>query len=93
MKARKSSLVKITLGLLVLLIITAAFLFGWRVWQNNRLVTPVTTADINNHLDRSVAWLDSNYAILENTKNPILWWRLKQEASNANNKTLANISF
>ena len=87
----KSSLIKTSFKFLFFLFLTGVLVFTWYVWQNNRSVSPATHADINVHFNKSISWLDSNYASLENTQNPILWWMLKQAAENSQNKTLENI--
>jgi hypothetical protein len=67
------------------------FFLGWNIWQNNRDVTSPSRASIQQHFDRSITWLSSNYSTIENDQNPILWWMIKQAALNTNNKTLTNI--
>lgn len=91
MKANKNIIIKTSFRFLFFLMVTGSLVVGWQVWQNNRSVAPVTNTVINNHFIRSVDWLDSNYSTLENNKNPILWWMVKQAASTSNNKTLTNI--
>ncbi len=87
----KRSLIKTSFKTLFILFLAGLLIFGWKVWQNNRSVSPATHADINVRFDKSISWLDSNYATLENIQNPILWWMVKQAAENSNNKTLVNI--
>ncbi len=89
----KPSLIKTSFKTLFILFLSGVIIFGWQVWQNNRSVSPATHADMNMHFDKSISWLDSNYATLENNHNPILWWMIKQAAENSNNKTLQSIYF
>lgn len=91
MKINKRSLIKTSFILLSFLIVAGIFFSGWQVWQNNRPLAPITSNDINTHFNRSVAWLDINYPALENIKNPILWWMIKQAASTSNNEILKKV--
>jgi hypothetical protein len=76
--------------LLVTIFVIFSFLF-WQVWQNNKSVQPASQAELENHFNRAVSWLDSNYSKIENIKNPILWWMIKQSADNSGNISLNNI--
>ena len=59
---------------------------------SGKITVPLTTnAEITQHFERSIAWLDANYPTLENTHNPILWWMIKQAAENSKHETLKNI--
>jgi hypothetical protein len=69
----------------------ALFIIFWQIWQNNRETGPATYQDIKLHFDRSVSWLESSYGSLENTDNPILWWMIKEAASNSGDITLDKI--
>ncbi len=75
----------------VLLIVFLLFLSGWSIWQNNRDIASPARAEIEQHFDRSVEWLDLNYSKVENIQNPILWWMIKQAGLNTNNEKLNNI--
>lgn len=77
-------------GLLLLGLVIASIFF-WQVWQNNREIDSVSNENIQHHFERSVSWLNSNYAAVENTDNPILWWMIKQAALTSQNKTLKSI--
>ena len=91
MKINSLSLFKALLRFSLFLIILGLLFFTWQVWQNNRSVTPPGSAEINEHFEQSVSWLDSNYSSIENIQNPILWWMIKQAASNSNDATLKSI--
>jgi len=75
------------------LLLFVAFLFylGGNIWQNNREIEPTTQAEIQQHFDKSVNWLATNYSSVENIQNPILWWMIKQAASKTGNKDLDSI--
>lgn len=81
---------RIFVFILLIIIATACVLF-WQVWENNRKIDPVAVTEIEKHFIKSVSWLESNYADLENTRNPILWWMIKQAATVSHNDTLKNI--
>ncbi len=66
-------------------------MLGWQIWQNNRDVASPSQAEIKQHFDRSVDWINSNYSNIEDIQNPILWWMIKQARLNSKNKTLINI--
>jgi hypothetical protein len=66
------------------------FIF-WQIWQNNRETDPATYQHIKQHFDRSVSWLSASYPSLENIENPILWWMIKEAASNSDDDTLNGI--
>ncbi len=72
----------------ILLTLTLLVYFNWQVWENNRDVVPLSQAEIKQHFDRSVDWLESNYSSIENVQNPILWWMMKQAGLNSNNERL-----
>ena len=75
----------------VLLMTFLFFSLAWYVWKNNRDVVPPSQAEIKQHYDRSVDWVISNYSNIEDVRNPILWWMIKQAGLNTNNKSLKNI--
>lgn len=82
----KYTLYSVMFPLLMLLTI-----FFWNVWQNNISIAPVTYADVQPHFNKSVTWLKQNYTRIENTKNPILWWMIKQASVASDDPTLKNI--
>jgi len=47
--------------------------FFWQVWHNNQQTEAITKTQINQHLSKSIIWLDKNYASVEHINNPILW--------------------
>ena len=65
--------------------------FFWQVWQNNREIQVVPVSEIEHAFINSINWLDTNYANIENTENPILWWMIKQAALASNNDSLNRI--
>ena len=76
------------------LLLATAFvitLLLWQIWQNNQTISPVKTVDLQQHFTRSVSWLNSNYQTLQNTRNPILWWMIKQAALTSGNDTLEKV--
>ncbi len=78
----------------VVLLVTAlllAVITGWQVWRNNVPAEAASHEKINQHFLQSVSWLVTNYPSLENTKNPILWWMIKQAAETSANQDLKNI--
>lgn len=77
--------------LIFFIAVIAFFIIFWQIWLNNRETDPVTHQDIKLHFHRSVSWLDSSYSSLENIENPILWWMIKEAASNSDNITLDRI--
>lgn len=56
----------------ILLTLTLLVYFNWQVWENNRDVVPLSQAEIKQHFDRSVDWLESNYSSIENIQTPII---------------------
>jgi len=77
--------------IILLLVTSVTGVFIWQVWQNNREIEPVSHADIQQHFLKSVSWLNTNYSVVENTRNPILWWMIKQAALISENDSLNSI--
>lgn len=75
----------------LLIVLSVTGVFFWQVWQNNRHTVPASNADIERHFLKSVSWLNSNYSSIENIKNPILWWMIKQAALTSRNDSLKTI--
>lgn len=75
---------------IIVALLFSCYLF-WRVWQNNLDTSMPSHTEIKQHFEQSVNWIDSNYASVENIKNPILWWMIKQAAKNSNNKMLNDV--
>ena len=65
--------------------------FFWQVWNNNRDIPPASSKDIALHFKRSIDWLEINYSNVENSRNPILWWMVKQAADISDNSRLKTI--
>lgn len=74
-----------------LLIAVLFLLTAWSVWQNNRDVKQPSQAEVQQHFDKSVDWLVSNYSKIEDIQNPILWWMIKQAGLESNDQRLKNI--
>jgi len=86
----KQSARLLMLSALIFSIILSSYFF-WRVWQNNIGTDTPSHAEIKQHFEQSVNWLKLNYNDVENIRNPILWWMIKQAATNSNDKTLNDI--
>jgi len=63
---------KFFLKFFIFVFIVILCIFFWQVWNNNQQTEAVTKKQINQRLNRSITWLDSNYSSVENTDNPIL---------------------
>ncbi len=82
---------KKTVYFILFLTLSISALFFFQVWQNNRDIPAPATAEIQQHFDRSINWLNDNYAQLKDSNNPILWWFIKQAALTSDDKTLDHL--
>jgi len=74
-----------------LLLLVGAVLFAWQVAVNNTVIPPLTRADIRPVFEKVTGWLDSNYPVVEQNSNRILWWMVGQAAQASHDPALLRI--
>ena len=73
----------------IALIVLATYAYNF--YQNNRQTNRPDHDEINQALDKSIAWLQSNRNEIEGTQNPALWWMLKESSDIAGKPELSEI--
>lgn len=70
----------------VLLLLPALF-----IAHNNFGDSNYTREELTAAFDQSINWLQQNNAVIQNDHNSMLWWMLRQAASEQNNATLNDV--
>jgi hypothetical protein len=66
--------------MLLVIVLAAGLLYGYMLWQNNRLATVMDLEERRAVLENSIRWLDNNREKILSQSNPMLWYMIQHAA-------------
>jgi len=81
-------LIKRILGAFIVLFLIVIVAFAVAVYQNNKITTSPTIAELQSSLDDAIEWLYINQQSIIREHNTALWWMLKEATDISDNNRL-----
>jgi hypothetical protein len=91
MKQIRRALLKKLLAFLAFVLILCGTYYGYQYHANNKTVAWPDNAQIKQTFYNSVQWLNTNYPNIKDTRNPALWWMVKEASDISDNTELSDI--